>query len=458
MKKVFSIMVALALMLSLSIVATPVLADVTAATVTVVPAIVDTVANYSITFNITATLGIGQTVSIEFPTNTVVPSTYAGGAVEVQETGIAPGDISASNRVVTIWLPMPISVPPAGSTEVRVVFKTEAGIKNPTTSKEYNLKVRTSRETNWVTSKKYGISLLANSTYEFSYVRPALISKDFPAEVDVTLKTKVLGTAGYSAARIDFAKDSGPGTVLFSVKHEETWSEPATTGSYPPSGTFVLGADHNETINFRLKFTEVGVYTLEFEMVDAVAGTLEVDTPDFTCAGVSETITLSKGWNLISLPIKPVNPAISVVLAGIMEEDDVKVKSVWYYNPTITDPNKRWQTYVPGGPTPTLTNIEDGKGYWIDVTEGTTFTFAGVAIVLPGYLPPTYTVREGWNMVGFKSRDPMPVESYLAGTKAVRVLEFKNGVWSSLPLNGSHNMTPGLGYWVAFSEAGTIYP
>jgi hypothetical protein len=454
-KKVISIMLALALVLSLSIVATPVLADVTVPTVVVNPAIVNEVASYTITFNITATLGVMQTISVDFPTNTVVPTTYAVGDVTVQDEGIGPGDISVSGQVVTIYLPDAISVPPEGSAEVTVVFKTEAGIKNPTTAKEYNLKVRTSRETNWVTSNKYGISLLANSTYEFLYVPPALISKGFPAEVDVTLKTKVLGTAGYSQASIDFAGDSGPtgGSVLFSVKYGETWSSPAPSGSYPSSGTFVLGADDSETIHFRLTFSEVGVYTLSFKLKDNVAGELEVDTPAFTCAGVSELVSLNKGWNLMSLPIIPVDSTITAVLAEISDY----VTSVWYYNPTITDPSKRWQSYVPGGPTPTLTKIEDGKAYWIDMKEEQTLTVPGVAIVLPGQIPPTYTVKEGWNMVGFKSRSTnTTVEDYLQGTKWVRVLEFKDGAWTSL-LKGAY-MTPGLGYWVAFSEPGTIYP
>jgi len=461
MKKVFSILVALALVLGLSVVATPVLADVTAATVVVNPSIVDTVAQYTITFNITATLGIGQTVSIEFPTNTVVPSTYAGGSVTVGGTGIAPGDISGSNRVVTIWLPISITVPPAGSTEVEVVFTTDAGIKNPTTAKEYDLKVRTSRETNWVTSKKYGISLAANSTYQFLYSDPGLISKGFPAEVDVTLKTKVLGSAGYSQARIELALASGPpsGVVEFSVKVGEMWSSFTAIGYYPePPLTFVLGADHNETIHFRLKFSEVGVYTLSAKLVDATGPTdLTVDTPAFTCAGVSETLVLSKGWNLVSLPIIPVNSDITAVLADIMKEGDVKVTSVWYYNPTITDPNKRWQSYVPGGPTPTLTKIEDGKAYWIDVKEATEFTFAGVAIVLPGELPPTYSVREGWNMVGFKSTmTTMKAKDYLQGTDWVRIYKFEAGAWSVV--TGDDEMKPGLGYWMAFSKAGTVYP
>ena len=274
----------------------------------------------------------------------------------------------------------------------------------------------------------------------------------------MTLKTKVLGSAGYSNAQICFDLDSGPpgGKVEFSVKAGGMWTTFAEFGCYPgtPIG-FVLGADHNETIHFRLKFSEVGVYTLSFKLVTDGSELME-DKPAFTCSGVSETVELNKGWNLISLPITPVNSDIAAVLADIMKDGAVKVKSVWYYNPTITDPNKRWQSYVPAGPTPTLTKIEDGKAYWIDATEETEFTFAGVAFVLPHQLPPTYNVREGWNMVGFKSMTPMLAGDYLQGTETVRIYKFQNGTWSTV--QAAHNMTPGLGYWVAFSKAGTIYP
>jgi hypothetical protein len=163
-------------------------------------------------------------------------------------------------------------------------------------------------------------------------------------------------------------------------------------------------------------------------------------------------VTLIKGWNLMSLPIIPNASAIGTLLTGIIDD----VTSVWYYDPTIADPNQRWRSYVPGGPTPTLTKIEDGKAYWIDMKNPRTLTVEGVAIVLPGQLPPAYSVREGWNMVGFKSMVNMTAGDYLDGTDVVRIYKFVAGLWEVVP--ASNNMTPGLGYWVAFSKAGTIYP
>ena len=458
MKKVISIIVALALMLSLGIAATPVLADVTVPTVEVDPAVVNEVASYTITFNITSTLAGGATVSVRFPTGTTVPatSTYQPGDITVQGWPISHGDIVVSGQVVTITLPDPIGA----IAQVTVVFTKDAGIKNPTVPKsDYTLEVKTSKETNWVTSQQFSIPLPDKSSYEFVYAPPALISKGSPAEVGVTLKTKVLGSAGYPQARIDFSKDSGPGNVTFQAKYGETWSDESSSGSWPPSSTFDLKANHNQTIQFKLTFSEVGVYTLSFSVVDvATNGTLVFeDKPTFACAGVTEEVLLNQGWNLMSLPIIPVNSAIESVLAGIGTTWQEKVESVWYYDPAITDPTKRWRSYRPGLPNPTLTKIEDGKAYWINMNAATPLTVAGVAIVLPGQVPQTYSVRAGWNMVGFKSRSTnTTVETYLQGTKWVRVLEFENGNWRSL--QKEEPMKPGLGYWVAFSEPGIIYP
>jgi hypothetical protein len=204
-------------------------------------------------------------------------------------------------------------------------------------------------------------------------------------------------------------------------------------------------------IPFRFTFDAIGLYTLNFTLMYG-ATSVANGTQTFACAGVSVNVSLNKGWNLMSLPIVADNSSITAVLADIMDD----VTSVWYYDPTIADPNQRWRSYVPGGPTPTLTKIEDGKAYWIDMKNPGTLTVEGVAIVLPGQLPPAYSVREGWNMVGFKSMVNMTADDYLDGTDPVRIYKFVLGLWEVVP--ASYNMTPGLGYWVAFSKAGTIYP
>ncbi len=77
-------------------------------------------------------------------------------------------------------------------------------------------------------------------------------------------------------------------------------------------------------------------------------------------------INLVAGWNLISLPETPTSSAIGDVLAGIIGD----VEIVWYYD-GATD---TWSRYIPGGPPPTLTEMTEGKAYWIEMTNPNTLT------------------------------------------------------------------------------------
>jgi len=93
-----------------------------------------------------------------------------------------------------------------------------------------------------------------------------------------------------------------------------------------------------------------------------------------------------------------------------------------------------------------------------------TLHLAGREMPEGAQLPPTYPVVAGWNMVGFKSipwnATNVTAEDYLAGTDPVRIYGFENGSWFFIsgPPYDDPKMEPGLGYWVAFTEPGTIYP
>jgi hypothetical protein len=165
-------------------------------------------------------------------------------------------------------------------------------------------------------------------------------------------------------------------------------------------------------------------------------------------------IELDEGWNLISLPLIPLDEDIEVVLAGIMED----VISVWYCDAAITvgDP---WQMFEPGDAPDDLQEMKDGNAYWINMEAARTLDIAGTKMPKGGGLPPAYDMVVGWNMVGFKSTNSTPAKDYLYGTEIARIYWFKNGIWYSIPGPPyDDNMVPGRGYWVAFLEPGTIYP
>ena len=173
--------------------------------------------------------------------------------------------------------------------------------------------------------------------------------------------------------------------------------------------------------------------------------TVTVEQGDFE----QEPIELVEGWNLISLPLIPLDSAIDAVLAGIMDD----VISVWYWT-------GHWYSFAPGASSD-LSSMTDGKAYWINMEAAQNLTLAGTQMPVGTQLPPAYDVVAGWNMVGFKSiASNVTAKDYLDGTFYVRIYLFKNGVWDLIPGPDYDDpkMEPGLGYWVAFTEPGTIYP
>jgi len=161
-----------------------------------------------------------------------------------------------------------------------------------------------------------------------------------------------------------------------------------------------------------------------------------------------ESIDLVEGWNLISLPLIPLDSDIDVVLAGIMDD----VISVWYWTGS-------WYTFAPDAPS-NLHSLEDGKAYWVNMEVDRTLDIAGTEMPKGAELPPTYDVVAGWNMVGVKATNNVTAADYLYGTDYVRIYGFKDGAWFTIPGPNydTPEMEPGLGYWVAFTEPGTIYP
>ena len=175
---------------------------------------------------------------------------------------------------------------------------------------------------------------------------------------------------------------------------------------------------------------------------------LSISTQEPTPVG-SWDLDLVEGWNLVSLPLIPFESGAEALLADVA----ANVASVWRYEAAT----RSWSSYVPDGPSPTLTHLVDGKGYWIAMRAPDTLRIEGRELPPPPGVPPTYEVVEGWNLVGFKSCIPRTVADYLAGVGGYSVVQgYAHGDY--FRVLGTEYMEPGRGYWVAVSSAGTIYP
>ncbi|MCL0093041.1 hypothetical protein M1N92_05245 [Dehalococcoidia bacterium] len=166
------------------------------------------------------------------------------------------------------------------------------------------------------------------------------------------------------------------------------------------------------------------------------------------------TIELAKGWNLISLMLIPEDPAIEVVLEGILDD----VISVWHYDAETM----AWKLFRPGVGG-ALTEMVDGEGYWINMAAAATLTVVGTEMPLPPAPPPTYPLFEGWNHIGFTSTIPMTVEEYL-GPAVMEIFESMwgydavTGRWVRVRpgVEGENILNPGMGYWLFVSADGEI--
>jgi len=156
------------------------------------------------------------------------------------------------------------------------------------------------------------------------------------------------------------------------------------------------------------------------------------------------TISLSPGWNLISLPIEPFNPAIGVLTSQISScllEVLSYVNDIWvYYDPSQLDQN-------------TLSTMESGKGYWVVMACPGQMTVTGNRTTKP------INLTEGQNTVGYNNLTPLPISTALAGiaNKYTIVWAYKDRRWTSYDPNDETGSTlkvlsPGSGYLIEAPE------
>ncbi|MDD4271818.1 MAG: Ig-like domain-containing protein [Patescibacteria group bacterium] len=154
-------------------------------------------------------------------------------------------------------------------------------------------------------------------------------------------------------------------------------------------------------------------------------------------------IALSSGWNLVSFPIIPSNTAIATVLLGI---SGVGTSTVVQYYDAGT-----WKAYTPdvGG---TLETMQDGKGYWINMTNSATLTITGTSAPAAPNPPSTYSVISGWNLIGYKSVTAYKnTSTYLSTIPSGYMVYDQNNADKT-----SSYLQHGKGYWLWSTGSGSF--
>lgn len=160
-------------------------------------------------------------------------------------------------------------------------------------------------------------------------------------------------------------------------------------------------------------------------------------------------VALSKGWNLISLPLVPSDAAVTSVFASVMGQ--IEQINAWDAG------SQQWLRYSPSVPgfANTLTHVDPDQGLWVKARSATTLVVTGSAHSQGA------TLAAGWNLAAYTGTVAASAEDALNSIddRCTVVMGYQPSTWSSyypgtpLSANSLQEIAPGKGYWVHVSQA-----
>ena len=237
----------------------------------------------------------------------------------------------------------------------------------------------------------------------------------------------------------------------------------------------LVGSSKNSFIIAFIEGLSIGKHEVVFAAKDDVGNELAANSSGVREGKFSFTVrsragykvSLRPGWNLISLPGTPENPAVSAVLKGL-EANTVLSYQEGEWLSAIRPDDGEWQG--------TLEQMAGGYGYWVQTTAAETITTV-IPPTLPNQVLPTVPITSGWNLVGVidaaqRAVDPDEAvndpDKYFVnvswrvaygfeteGSRWVKILPKPSGTD-----DGANNTTikNGSGYWLWSTEPGVLVP
>ena len=273
------------------------------------------------------------------------------------------------------------------------------------------------------------------ATVSFTWdATPPSASLDPPAE---GLPPTALTVEGPIWLRLDYGE---PVTLSFLSFDDSEQTHDVYTAD---GRVFVLAIEH----------LALGTHTLRVRAVDAAGN--EGEGQEFIIEAVhgpTFDLFLQPGWNLISLPARPVSPAPSALFAN------TTVEAVVRFDPEV---GLMASTSTLGVWSGEVTELVEGEAYWVYARR-----FETTGVELAGSRSPliftTQSLRRGVNYLGVVTRDvgnavvgvePSPVE-------ASDYLESIAGKWERIvrfdpdPARGFEWLTPSMAGWNGVDPAG----
>lgn len=260
--------------------------------------------------------------------------------------------------------------------------------------------------------------------------------------------------------------DEYDGTTFIEVTRINDAINPVTVQYNTSDGTAVAGMNYMDT-NGVLTFNKSEMsHTIQVPIIDDGApgsdvtfnvtlsgptGGTTLGIPNSTMVTINESYrtfaySLLKGWSMISVPFKLNNSSVEAFFPAAVRAN---LTDMWYYD------NGSW-VYYSGirGYSPKyshLTNVTPGKGYWVKLSNNSSFTVGGT---LNGTGVPA--VSSGWTMFGVKDLGSVNATMAYPGNKDLWY--YDNGQWYyysgtrgySPKYPHLNSLDPGKGYWVHY--------
>jgi hypothetical protein len=164
---------------------------------------------------------------------------------------------------------------------------------------------------------------------------------------------------------------------------------------------------------------------------------------------VTQTISLTTGWNYISLNVKPDSLMVTDLMSALVEEGSLELIK-----------NNAGQIYYPKMNINQLVQISLNEGYLINVNKNTQLTIVGEKIPLPYTIP----LSSGWNMMSYPTQNTANAMDVLSELKSsgvlVKVQDEAGNAIENLPgigwVDNIKQFKPGEGYSINVNQATKI--
>ncbi|OQA98086.1 MAG: Carbohydrate binding module (family 6) [Bacteroidetes bacterium ADurb.Bin217] len=159
-----------------------------------------------------------------------------------------------------------------------------------------------------------------------------------------------------------------------------------------------------------------------------------IDKIVFSDAVKTQTISLQKGWNLISTNVDVQDSAIEKIFAGLDVQMVKNTNGFW----------KKGQISAFNS----LKTITPGNGYLVYMNTAGTITISGIPCTGELLFAPT-----GWQLIGYPCTGeslfaPTPISNYFNTSNCQTIKNF-DGFWvPNGTSNSLQNLEPGKGYWL----------